>query len=68
MKIEYQENQLQTSWQLAEEMLTTTEQVSLQQVGYFQQLLHEVNGKITFQQAQGVLEVTITNDYRKEQL
>ena len=68
MKIEYQENQLQTSWQLAEEMLTPTEQVTLQQVGYFQQLLHEVNGKITFQQAQGVLEVTITNDYRKEQL
>jgi len=49
-------------------MLTPTEQVTLQQVGYFQQLLHEVNGKITFQQAQGVLEVTITNDYRKEQL
>ncbi|MBM9834429.1 sensor histidine kinase, partial [Enterococcus faecalis] len=62
MKIEYQENQLQTSWQLAEEMLTPTEQVTLQRVGYFQQLLHEVNGKITFQQAQGVLEVTITND------
>ena len=68
MKIEYQENQLQTSWQLAEEMLTPTEQVTLQRVGYFQQLLHEVNGKITFQKAQGVLEVTITNDYRKEQL
>ncbi len=49
MKIEYQENQLQTSWQLAEEMLTPTEQVTLQRVGYFQQLLHEVNGKITFQ-------------------
>jgi two-component system CitB family sensor kinase len=68
MKIEYQENQLQTSWQLVEEMLTPAEQVTLQQVGYFQQLLHEVNGTITFQEAQGVLEVTITNDYRKEQL
>jgi two-component system CitB family sensor kinase len=49
-------------------MLTPAEQVTLQQVGYFQQLLHEVNGTITFQEAQGVLEVTITNDYRKEQL